>query len=89
MAIYFDFETTAPTDNCFDPEQKTMFVMSDVLIVAFHLQPNFWKVIVQRSSGHILQQLTTIDYLTNDQMLVSFVGISLVKQLNDIAQEVG
>ena len=22
MAIYFDFETTAPTDNCFDPEQK-------------------------------------------------------------------
>ena len=22
MTIYFDFETTAPTDNCFDPEQK-------------------------------------------------------------------
>ena len=22
MAIYFDFETTAPTENCFDPEQK-------------------------------------------------------------------
>ena len=22
MVIYFDFETTAPTDNCFDPEQK-------------------------------------------------------------------
>ena len=22
MAMYFDFETTAPTDNCFDPEQK-------------------------------------------------------------------
>ena len=20
--LYFDFETTAPTDNCFDPEQK-------------------------------------------------------------------
>ena len=22
MPIYFDLETTAPTDNCFDPEQK-------------------------------------------------------------------
>ena len=22
MAIYFDFETTAPTENCFNPEQK-------------------------------------------------------------------
>ena len=22
MTIYFDFQTTAPTDNCFDPEQK-------------------------------------------------------------------
>ena len=24
---YFDFETTAPTDNCLDPEQKKMFVV--------------------------------------------------------------
>ena len=22
MAMYFDFETTASTNNCFDPEQK-------------------------------------------------------------------
>ena len=22
MPIYFDLETTAPTDNCFDPEKK-------------------------------------------------------------------
>ena len=22
MAMYFDFETTAQTDNCLDPEQK-------------------------------------------------------------------
>ena len=36
MTLYFDFETTAATDNCFDPEQKKMFVMSYVLIVAFH-----------------------------------------------------
>ena len=35
-AIYFDFETTAPIDNCFDPEQKKKFFMSYVLIVDFH-----------------------------------------------------
>ena len=31
---YFDFEITAPTDNCLDPEQKKMFVVSYVMIVA-------------------------------------------------------
>ena len=36
MIIYFDFKTTAPIDNGFDPKQKRMFVMSYVLIVAFH-----------------------------------------------------
>ena len=37
FVIYFDFETTAPTDNCFDPEQKTMFIVSYVMIVAFEI----------------------------------------------------
>ena len=78
MALYFDFETTAPTDNCFDPEQKEMFVMSYVLIVAFHPHLNLRKIIVQRSCGQSLEQLTTIDYLTNDQM--SFIDVMLVKQ---------
>ena len=32
FVIYFDFETTAPTDNCFDPEQKKMFVVSYVML---------------------------------------------------------
>ena len=27
LAMYFDFESTAPTNNCFDPEQKKIFVM--------------------------------------------------------------
>ena len=36
MLIYFDYETTAPTDNCLDLEQKQMFVVSHVMIVAFH-----------------------------------------------------
>ena len=44
------------------------------------------RVIVQRSFGHSLQQLTTIDYSTNDQM--SFVDIKLIKQLEDSALEI-
>ena len=52
MAIYFDFEPTAPTDNWFDPEQKKMFVMSYVLIVAFHPHLNLRKITLQRRYVH-------------------------------------
>ena len=70
MVIYFEFETTAPTNNCFNPEQKKMFVMSYVLIVAFHLHLSLKK----ESYWYSLEQLTMIDYLTNHQM--SFVEFS-------------
>ena len=33
---YFDFETTAPSENIFNLEQEEMFVVSYVLIVAFY-----------------------------------------------------
>ena len=36
MVVYFDYETTETTDNCLNPEQKEMFLMSYVMIVAFH-----------------------------------------------------
>ena len=65
---HIDFETTASTDSCFDPEQKKMFVMSYVIILAFHPKIKIGWVIIQHSFGHSLQQLTTIDYLTNDPM---------------------
>ena len=63
-----------------------MFVVSYVLIVAFHLHLNIKKIVVQRSCGHSINQLTTIDHLFDDQM--KYVGVKLVKLLNDIAQEV-
>ena len=85
MTMYFDFETTAPTDNCFDPEPKKN-AMSYVLIVTFHSHLNHRKIIVQKSYGHSLEQLTRINYLTNDQM--SSIDIKLIKQLKDVAQEV-
>ena len=86
VVAYIDFETIAPTNCCFDPKQKKMFVVSYVIILAFHPKLKMDRVIIQRSFGHSLQQLTTIDYLTNDQM--SFVNIKLMKQLKDFALEV-
>ena len=58
---YINFETTAPTDSCFDPEQKRMFVVSYVIILAFHPKLKMDRVIIQCSFGHSLEQLTTID----------------------------
>ena len=86
MAMYFDFEITTPINKCFDPEPKKMFVMSYVLIATFHPHLNLREIIVQRTYRHSLEQLTTIHYLTNDQML--FIDVTLIKQLNDIAEEV-
>ena len=77
MALYFDFEATAPTVSI--QNKKFFFVISYILIVAFHPHLNLRKIIVQRSCGHSLEQLTMIDYLANDQ--VSFIDVMLVKQL--------
>ena len=38
FALYFDFETTASTDNYFDPEQTKIFVVSYALIACFYLK---------------------------------------------------
>ena len=45
VVIYFDFETTAPTDKCLDPEQKKMFVVSYVMIVVFHPALNYIELL--------------------------------------------
>ena len=86
VVAYIDFETTAPTNSYFDFEQKKMFVVSYVIILAFHPKVKMDRVIIQRSFGRSLEQLTTIDYLTNDQM--SLLDIKLIKQLKDSALEV-
>ena len=64
FVVYFDFETTAPTFNFLDPEQQKMFVVSYVMVVAFHPKLNLDRIIIQRSFAHSLEQLTTLVYLT-------------------------
>ena len=48
IAMYSDFEATAPTDN-FQSRTKKMFVMSYVLNAAFHPHLNLRKIIEERS----------------------------------------
>ena len=63
FVLYFDFGTTAPTDNCFNPERKKVFAVSYVLIVAFHLALKLNRIIIQRSYVHSLEQLTSLNDL--------------------------
>ena len=86
FVAYFDFETTALTDNCLDPEQKKMFVVSYVMIVAFHPALNLERVIIYRSFAHTLEQLSNINYLSREQ--VAFIDSHLIHMLKDGANEV-
>ena len=81
LAAYSDFETTAPTDNSFNPEKKRIFVVSYVIVFAFHPTQNLDRTVVKGSFGYSYKILTTIDYLTNDQIEC----MKLVKQ-SKIAQ---
>ena len=87
MTVYFDFETTAPTDTYYDPEQIQMFVVSYVIIVAFHPKLiGLNRVICERSLGHSYQKLNTIDYFTDHQ--IGHADVNVVKQLKDAAWRV-
>ena len=68
LTAYIDFETTAPTDECLDPESKKMFIISYVIIFAFHPELDTDRVIIERSFGHSEHSLTSLIYLTIDQL---------------------
>ena len=84
FALYFDLETTAPTDNYFNPEQTKMFVASYTSIACFQPKLKIQKKIVERSYAHSINELTSISYLTADQLNFA----KLVSQLRDAAIEV-
>ena len=87
FSVYFDFETTSPTDSeWLDPEDKKMFVMSYVIVVAFHPHFNFDRMLVQRSVCHSKEELTSVNYLTREQF--AFKTPELIKQLYDQALHV-
>ena len=60
-----------------------MFVVSYVLIVAFHQVLNLNRITIQRSYSQSLEELITIKYLNDDQM--KFIDSQTLNQLKDIA----
>ena len=68
LTAYIDLETTVPTDECLDPESKKMFVVSYVIIFAFHPELGIGRVIIEHSFGHSENSLTSLNYLTIDQL---------------------
>ena len=86
FVIYFDFETTAPTDNILDPKQKQLFVVSYVMIVAFNPDLKLNLIIIQRSFAHSSEQLTSLNYFAPEQ--IPFIDQSLIKMLRHMAFDV-
>ena len=86
LTAYIDFETTAPTDKMLDPESCKMKAVSYAIIFAFQPKLNLKRVIIERSFGHSVEKLTTIDYLTSEQL--KFKDEITLKQLRDSALEV-
>ena len=86
FTIYFDFETTAPTENVFDPEQRKMFVVSYVIIVAFHAHLKLNRIIVNGSFAHDFEQLTSINYFSREE--IRFTCQYLINMLKDYSTQV-
>ena len=63
-----------------------MFVVSYVMIVAFHPALQLDRIIVYRSLAHTLDQLSNIDSLTREQ--IGFIDSYLIHMLKDCANEV-
>ena len=63
-----------------------MFVVSYLFIVAFQPSLKLERNIVYRSYVHSLEQLTSLDYLTSEQ--IGFIEPYLIQMLKDVAFEV-
>ena len=59
LAAHVNLETTAPTDDCLDPENRAMFAVSYVIIFAFHPELDIDHVILKRSFRHLGEKLTS------------------------------
>ena len=86
MTAYIEFKTAAPTDWCLDPEDKNMFAVPYVIIFTFHPELDLERVIIERSFGHSIEKLLTLDYLTRDQ--IQFLNKTTLCQLTDATYNV-
>ena len=62
-----------------------MFVVSYVMIVAFHPALQLDRIIFYRIFAHMLDQLSNIDYLTREE--IGFIDSYLIHMLKDCVEE--
>ena len=51
-------------------KKKKTFVVSHVMIVAFNPKLDLDRIIIQRSFAHSIEQLTTLDNFTREQLFL-------------------
>ena len=68
LCVYADFETTAPTSDCLNPENKFMFAVSYPLAFAWHPKLQLERQVVVRGYHHSLDELGDASCLTNEQL---------------------
>ena len=88
LSPYIDFETTALRETTVQIlKMRKMFVVSYVIILTFYPELEIHKVISERSFGHSEYTLTSLNYLTVDQL--NFKNNKTLLQLRDCALHVG
>ena len=83
LVAYIDFETTALTDDCLNPGNRKMCAVSYVIVLAFHPDLDIDHVIIERSFGHSCEKLSSLNYLTHEQL--NFKDNKTLQQLRDCA----
>ena len=86
LCVYADFKTTAPTNDCLNPENKTMFAVSYALVFAWHPKLNLERQVVVRGYNHSLSELGDISYLTTEKLAMR--NKKTAEQLRDAVMNV-
>ena len=81
VCVYADFETTAPTDDYLNPENKAMKAVSYSLIFAWHPKLSLPRQMVARGYNHSLDELSNMSYLTPKQLAMR--NQTTTRQLRD------
>ena len=86
FSVYADFETTAPTDDYLNPENKAMFAVSYSLSFAWHPKLSLPRETVVRGYNHSLEELSDMSYLTSEQLTMR--NQRTIHQLRDLIRDV-
>ena len=68
FCVYADFETTAPTADRLNPENKAVFAVSYSLIFVWHPELCLPRQMVVKGFNHTLDELSNMSYLTSEQL---------------------